>query len=151
MADDFTFKDAAGVTRTGKSDQIGGADYPYVKIADGTDGETTPLAVTAEGALAKLGAPMRYATEARSTVSADNAWAVEIAANATRRALTLYNASANVVLVSFGDTSLAELTVPKFALAAGAFYEMPATAIYTGAISMYAAAGASDVHVGEAS
>lgn len=150
MADDFTFKDAAGVTRTGRSDQVGGADIPYVKIMDGTDGSVVPLAVSAEGALVRPGAPMRYGTEATTHVAPTTSWTDVVVANATRRALTLYNDGGVAVSVSFGANA-GILTVPKFMLDAGAFYEMPSDAIYTGIIAMKSASGTGSVAVAEVS
>lgn len=151
MADNFTFKDAAGATRTGRSDQVSGADIPYVKILDGTDGEVTPLAISAEGALVRPGAPMRYAAEVTAHVSPSSSWADLIAANATRRALTLYNDGTEPVGVHFG-ANVGMGTIEKFVLAVGGYYEMPGEAVFVGVIAMYTTSGGiGSVVVAEAS
>jgi len=150
MADNFTYKDASGITRTGRSDDVAGVDYPGVKIFDGTADGTTPLAISAEGALVRPGAPMRYATEVTTHVSPTTSWTDVIAANATRRALTVYNDGAVAVSVSFGAAA-GIMTVLKLMLSPGGYYEMPSDAVYTGIISMKAAGIGGSVAVGEAS
>lgn len=151
MADNFTYKDASGTTRTGRSDDVAGVDYPGVKIFDGTAEGTTPLAISAEGALVRPGAPMRYATEVTVRVAPTASWADLVAANATRRALTLYNDGAYPVNVHFG-ANVGAGTVSRFVLAVGGFYEMPSSAIYTGVIAMQSnGGGTGSVTVAEAS
>lgn len=149
MADNFTYKNAAGETRTGRSDQVGDVDYPGVKVYDGTPEGTTPLAISAEGALVRLGAPMRYATETGAFLSPDGTWDDAIAANASRRSLSLYNAGSSLVEVAFGANTGAFTTVPKFALAPGQYYEMPSLSIYTGIIALRCPAGSGQVNAYE--
>ena len=68
-----------------------------------------------------------------SSVPSSNTSQTLIAANASRKSLTIFNNSTAILYVCFSET--ATQAGAKVPLGAGGFYEMPAGQIYTGIVS----------------
>ena len=86
----------------------------------------------AVGANGELATYNPYGTGTVTSVTVDTTVDTLAAANTARRSLLIYNAGAVVLYVKFGAT--ATTSDYSFQLAAGAFYESPAT-VYTGIVT----------------
>lgn len=90
--------------------------------------------------------PLTSSTATKSNATVTNVNAVALAANANRKACTIYNDSGVNVYISFG--SAATTTSFSIKMVDGSYYELPAP-VYTGAIHAITAAGSGDIRITE--
>lgn len=88
-----------------------------------------------------------HATETNNPVGSSASSVTLQAANLSRRSLTIFNASTQILYVKFG--AVATSSDYKFYIAAGGYYEMPGDDIYTGVIDGIWASANGYAHVTE--